>query len=80
MCPPVATQPLNPYDTHVNERKNLMNLPETIDSTTHPYLIKILRAYEPHTQIPARIDMLQAQYDTEGHFNMKDIAEELNTL
>ena len=57
-----------------------MNLPDTIDSTTHPYLIKILRAYEPHGTPPARIDMLQARYDTEGHLNMKEIAEELNTL
>ena len=57
-----------------------MNLPDTIDSQTHPYLIKILRAYVPHGTPPPRLDMLQAQYDTEGHLNMKDIAEELNNL
>ena len=57
-----------------------MNLPESIDSTTHPYLIRILRAYEPHTEAPARIEMLQQKYNTEGYFNIKDLAKEMSDL
>ena len=37
-------------------------LPITITDSTHPYAIRLSRAYAPHSPIPSRQELLENQY------------------
>ena len=52
---------------------------EVITSDTHPYLIKIIHAYQP-TTIPAREDLMlknSKMPQTTGWLNLKDLCEQM---
>ena len=54
---------------------------EVVTDTTHPYLIRIIRAYNP-TPIPARKDLMEDNYEktmpqTTGWLNLKDLCEQV---
>ena len=52
---------------------------EVITSDTHPYLIKIIHAYQP-TEIPAREDLMlknSTMPQTTGWLNLKDLCKQM---
>ena len=51
-------------------------LPTHIDHNTHPYLIKIVYAYRPHTCPPSRQQLLERKYDITGHCSLKSITQQ----
>ena len=52
---------------------------EVVTNTTHPYLIKMIRAYNP-TPIPSRQELMETQYQMpqiDGHLKLKDLCEQI---
>ena len=54
-----------------------MELPTRITSTTHPYLIKLMYAYRPHSSTPSRQEMMEHKYELDGHCSLKGIVEQM---
>ena len=54
-----------------------MKLPTHITSTTHPYLIKLVYAYRPHTSTPSRQEMMTRKYELDGHCSLKGIVQQM---
>jgi hypothetical protein len=51
-------------------------LPTTMTSTTHPYVMRLMYAYRPHTSPPSRQQLLQRKYDITGHCSLKSITQQ----
>ena len=52
----------------------MTSLPTHLDEHTHPYIIKLMRAYSPHTmaQLDGRLN-----YETEGHMNFEGLVKDI---
>ena len=51
-------------------------LPITIDQSTHPYLMRIMYAYRPHTAVPSRQQLMERKYQLDGHCTIKGITQQ----
>ena len=51
-------------------------LPVYFDENTHPYLMRIVRSYRPHTPIPSRQELLQSKYELDGHCSLQGLVEQ----
>ena len=51
-------------------------LPITITPTTHPYAIRLSQAYRPHTPIPSKQELMENEYQLDGHCSLKGITEQ----
>ena len=52
-------------------------LPTTMTSTTHPYVMRLMYAYRPHTSPPSRQQLTQRKYQLDGHVSLKSITQQM---
>ena len=53
-------------------------LPCYLYGDEHPYLIKMVAAYKPHTSIPSRQEMLMNQYEQQSYCNIRALADDID--
>ena len=51
-------------------------LPIRMSDTTHPYLMRIMYAYRPHTRPPCRQELMERKYQLDGHCTIKGITQQ----
>ena len=51
-------------------------LPTQITPHTHPYLMRLVLAYQPHTPIPSRQQSMESRYQLDGHCSIKGITQQ----
>ena len=51
-------------------------LPTRMSDTTHPYLMRLMYAYRPHTPTPSRQELMERKYQLDGHCTIKGITQQ----
>ena len=52
-------------------------LPVHMDHTTHPYLMRLVMAYRPHTPIPSRQELMENEYEQSHHLSMELLTKDI---
>ena len=52
-------------------------LPVHMDHTTHPYLIRIVQSYRPHSPIPSRQELMENEYEQSHHLSMELLTKDI---
>lgn len=52
-------------------------LPVQFDHTTHPYLMRIVQSYRPHSPIPSRQELMENQYEQSRHLSMELLTNDI---
>ena len=52
------------------------SLPQHITSDMHPYLMRLVLAYQPHSPIPSKQQSMESRYQLDGHCSIKGLTQQ----
>ena len=52
------------------------SLPTHITSDMHPYLMRLVLAYQPHSPIPSRQQSMESGYQLDGHCSIQGLTQQ----